>query len=353
VFSPSWESAQLELDRGKGQEFLRKAGLDVIPYEIFSDPKKAEKYVLMGQRRFVCKPYGSKADKAMTYVSKSPRDMIHMLRKWDKGGKFQGTAMMQEYVEGIEFGVAGWLGKQGFSPWFEEHFEHKKVMVDDYGPNCGEAGTAIKYVKDSTLAKELLMPLEQGLVKLGHTGSVAIGAMVDKSGSPRPLEFTMRLGWPSFDICQSLHPEAVQWMADLVDGGDSFEPYTETAIGMVIAMPDFPYNRMKESELTGVPLYNLHEDNEYFEQIMPVQVMSGMAPDDDGNEERCLVSAGNYLCVATGLGGTVREAARECLKVVKSLEIPNDPIVRTDIGEGLEQDIPKLQDYGFATEWTY
>jgi hypothetical protein len=46
VFTPSAESAQLELDRAKGQALFKKRGIRVMDYEEFRDFKKAEKYVM-------------------------------------------------------------------------------------------------------------------------------------------------------------------------------------------------------------------------------------------------------------------------------------------------------------------
>jgi phosphoribosylamine--glycine ligase len=353
IFGPSFAASELELNRGKGQEFLRKNGINIIEYETFSDYRKAEAYVREhADTTFVCKPDGDK-DKALSYVAKSAKDMLYMLRRWaelnrDKQGRF----MLQEKIEGVEFGVAGWLGSKGFAPYFEEFFEHKKLMNEDYGPNTGEMGTCCKYVEDSQLAKEMLLPLERELIKIGCTGSVAVGAMIDENGDPRPLEFTMRLGWPSFNICQSLHPEPCEWMVNLIDGKNTFVPSNSHATGVVMAIPPFPYPDKDEKKVSGIPIWHLDPKNEYRDYLAPSDVMLGMAPNDRLEDERCMVSCGDYLVVATGVGDSVRESARNSYKAVKSLEIPNDVIVRTDVGD-IEKDLSTLQGQGFATDWTY
>lgn len=252
--------------------------------------------------------------------------------------------------------IGGWLGPKGFSRYVEENFEHKKLMNDDYGPNTGEMGTVCKYTDESALAKEVLFPLEHDLVSMGCTGSVDVSVIVDENGDPRPLEFTCRLGWPSFNIVQALHPEPCEWMVDLLDGNDTFQPSLDHATGVVMAIPKFPYGKEDEKEVSGIPIYNLNDENEHFEHLCPSDIMAGEAPtmlDDALHDERCMVSCGNYLVVATGSGESVREATLEAYKAVDSLEIPNDVMVRTDIGSRLKRDIPKLQDYGFAQDWVY
>ena len=357
VFAPSWESADLELHRIKGQALFKKCGLKVVDYQAFSDYKKAEKMVMQTMGRYVSKPDGD-VDKALSYVSKSPADMIYMLRRWDSmaGNKGRGF-MLQEFVGGIEFAVNGWMGKNGFAKAIEESFEHKKLMPDDYGPNTGEMGTAIKYVEYSKLAEEVLYPLEDELIKIGHTGSVDVSVIMDEDGVPHPLEFTSRLGWPAFNIVQPLHPDPVEWMAHLLDGEDTFQPSLDHAIGVVMCIPDFPYSHLTKKEVSGIPVYNLDDDNEYRPYIAPCELMSGMAPAMEGDElvdnKRLMVSCGDYLVVATGCGDTVREAKKKAYDAVESLEIPNNIIVRNDIGDRCKKWLPELQEYGYATEWVY
>jgi phosphoribosylamine--glycine ligase len=356
VFAPSYESAELELDRAKGQKFLADHGVKVIPYKTFSDYGAAEKYVRETMERYVSKPNGDR-DKALSYVSQSPADMVYMLQRWKASQKnVVGQFMLQEFVPGIEFAVNGWLGKNGFSRFIEESFEHKRLMNDDKGPNTGEMGTAVKYVEESDLAKEVLLPLERDLIKMGHTGSIDVSVIIDENGDPRPLEFTARLGWPAFNIVQELHPEPCDWMLDLIDGEDTFVPLLDHAIGVVIAMPDFPYSKLTKKEVSGVPIYHLDDENPFRRYIAPSEVMDGKAPamvDDKIVDKRMMVTAGDYLAVCTGIGDTVREAQAMAYKVVESLDIPNSTLYRTDIGSRLKKEVPQLQQYGFAKEWTW
>ena len=364
VFAPSQQSAELELDRKKGQAFLEKHGIKTVPYQSFTSAAKAIEYVRKENRRFVCKPNNNQA-RELSYVSKSPADMIFMLQKWEEMKMIKGEFLIQEFIEGVEVAVNGWLGPSGFCQFFEENFEHKKLMNDNVGPNTGETGTAIKYVaqRDSALAKELLLPLEQDLVRMKHVGAIDVAVMVDDNGDPLPLEFTCRLGWPSWNIVQSLHPDPCEWMADLIDGLDTFKPSLDHAIGVVVFQPPFPYDDFikkcggkVKKETEGIPLYGLDQDNPHFDHISPCDVMSGKAPAMDGDtvvDKRLLVSTGDYLAVCTGVGDNVREAKVHAYQAVESLEIPNSVGYRTDIGDRLRKDLPHLQELGFCEDWTY
>src|SRR5271168_892143 len=46
VFGPSYEGARLELERGLGQQFLKKCGIRIADYQMFSDFSAARKHVL-------------------------------------------------------------------------------------------------------------------------------------------------------------------------------------------------------------------------------------------------------------------------------------------------------------------
>jgi phosphoribosylamine-glycine ligase len=84
--------------------------------------------------------------------------------------------------------------------------------------------------------------------------------------------------------------------------------------------------------------------------------MVGMAPQNDENgivERPSLVTAGDYVLVANGVGKTVKESREKAYKNVKKIEIPDCINVRDDIGEAMEHQIPALQEYGYAENWKF
>src|SRR6185312_3846374 len=113
ILAPSPEAASLELLRDKGQESFKSAGLDVMPSTSFEDYDTAIEFVKKNMKRYVSKPDGD-ADKALSYVSKSPQDMVSMLMRWKKTQKQKREFILQEFVPGIEMAVGGWFGSHGF-----------------------------------------------------------------------------------------------------------------------------------------------------------------------------------------------------------------------------------------------
>lgn len=355
IFGPGVEAAKLELDRDAGQQAFKKAGIDIMESIEFNDYDKAIEYVKKHMKRYVSKPSGD-ADKALSYVSKSPADMIFMLQRWKEMGKNKSPFILQEFNPGIEMAVGGWFGPSGWSKWFCENFEHKKLMAGDNGVNTGEMGTCLKYVEHSKLADEMLLPLTGLLKKMNYAGYVDVAVIIDKDGKPWPLEFTTRPGWPCFIIQTALHlGDPAQWMLDLIHGEDTLEVLEgEVSTGVVMAIPDFPYGNKKKEEVSGFPVYGvegfLHTD------IHLCEVKMGKAPiEEDGEikEGRMFVTAGDYILVATGTDYSVAGSSKRAYRALKKAEVPNSPMWRIDIGKRLEKQLEVIQEHGYADDWSY
>ena len=113
IIGATAESAQWELNRTYGQKIFEDHGIDVVPYKEFSDYDKAIEYVKKEDRRFVSKPCGDEPDKSLSYVSKSPEDMVFMLGRWKKRSTLKGKFILQDFIPGIEMAVGGFFGPGG------------------------------------------------------------------------------------------------------------------------------------------------------------------------------------------------------------------------------------------------
>jgi len=351
IFGPNCEVTEWETIRQRGQDVLDAVGVKLIPCHKFRRPAEAMAFLRSNPNRYVSKPDHDGGNKSLSYVGKSAKDLMYMLSYWEKNSSIKSDFVLQEFCPGIEVAVGGWFGRGGFSSWFLENFEHKKLMNGDIGVNTGEMGTVMQYRQDSRLAEYLLRPLEGMLYRARYTGYIDVSVIVGEDGVPYPLEFTTRPGWPLFQIQQSLHPDPCGWMFDLLEGRDTFSPSEKVAVGVILAIPDFPYSRLTKKVTSGYPLYgwdkippnNLHID----------EVKMGEAPGDDLEVEPIPVTAGDKVCTISGNARTVKGAQKAAYKHVKLLELPNSPMYRTDIGDRLKKQIPKLQSYGWCEGWDY
>ena len=352
IFGSNKHAAQLELDREMGQKALEMCGIQTLPFEVFESFDKAIKYVEQKNRPFVCKPWGGDPDKSLSYVPKKPADLLVRLERWKKDGKLKGKFMLQQMVTGVEMAVGGWIGPGGWAPWYNENWEEKRLMPDGLGPNTGEMGTVMRYTKDSRLFDLVLKPVAGLLMQLGYVGYVDMNCIIDEHGTPWPLEFTMRFGWPHFNLCMTLHEgDTAEWMLDLLHGKSTLECSTDVCVGAVMAFPDFPYNKRPEEQSVGYPINGvLAKDSR---SLRLSSVMRGPGIVASGTKRDTWLTAGTYVAIATGTGSTIERARKACYEQADRVTWANDKIMRKDIGCRLEKTLPQLQRQGFATGLKY
>jgi phosphoribosylamine--glycine ligase len=357
IFSPSIDTNRWEQDRQHGADIMEKAGIKSIPSTVFKNYDEAIAHVMKNPKRYVSKPIGD-GDKAMSYVSKSAADMVYMLQYWKKKNAYKGDFILQDFHGGIEMAVGGWFGLGGFSKYYCENWEFKKLMNDDLGVATGEQGTILRYTEESSLAEKVLKPLEDYLHALGYSGYIDVNCIIDDSGHPWPLEFTMRPGWPLFQIQQAVHKgDPAEWMLGMLDGKDMLKVSKDIACGVVISIPDYPYSRLTKKECSGYPLFGIVEED-VTKNIHLSEVQWGKAPCMKDGEvklnEPMYVTSGDYVMTVSGTGKTVSEASDSCYKTIKKkVEIPNSIMYRTDIGHRLEGQIDGLHSNGYCKDLEY
>ena len=352
VFAPSPESAKLEISRKDGMRLLEKCGIECVPYKTFASMADAEKHVRKTEERFVFKTLGDNEDKSLTYVSKSPADLIAWMQRTPPP---KGEVMLQSFVKGIEMGVSRFMGSKGWVGQYNESFEHKKLMPGNYGPNTGEMGTIAYFTPESKLGNETLGKLEEELLKRGHRGDTALGFMIDEAGKPWPTEWTCRLGWPIANMMLgATKGDPVVWMRDALDGKDTTTFSEDIGCCLILAHGDFPHGNFTKKQVAGVPVYGVTRGTlpHLHPQAVQLMTLPAMITEDKVKDKEMWATAGDYVAVIDGFGKSVSQAAKRAYSTVEKLHIAN-PIVRDDVGEALEHQLPKLHAMGYATHCNY
>lgn len=177
----------------------------------------------------------------------------------------------------------------------------------------------------------------------------------EKDGTPWPMEWTARPGYPMWNIQQPLHKgDPAQWMLDCVQGKNTLEVEEKTCVGVVMANADFPFNQRDEEDYLDFPI--LTEDTD-IDHIHPCEVkLSSTVKMIEGNLVENVPewgTAGSYILVCTGTGDSITEAKDKAYEQVKKIRLGNDPQYRTDIGERCEKALGKLQRFGYCKGWEY
>jgi len=343
VVGPCLYSDKLEMDRGFGQEEMKKAGMTVLPDWNFTSLKEAEAFVAKNPGRYVIKPSGKAQDeKALTYVGKSDdgADVIAMLQNYQKkwGGKIH-EIQVQTFAKGVEVAVGAWFnGKDFILPAFV-NFEYKKLMNDDLGPNSGEMGTMGMWLDHCPLYDETLKKMVPAMRASGYSGYLDINCIATKEAI-YPLEFTPRFGVPTIWLQMEGIKSKMGDFFEAMGTGKRFNLDTERGVQIcvVVAVAPFPY-----------------EDPEAFKKYSADKELEIKAPKMDGiylsdvkkvDGRYKLAGNSGYACVCVGKGLTMEEAKEEVYKRVKSVSLP-DAFYRTDIGHRWHKDRDKLQAWGW------
>jgi len=334
---------------------MEKVGIETAPYQTFKSMQDAYKHVVKTKERFVFKTLGDNEDKSLTYVSKGPHDLLEWMdRIIAQKNEPKGDVMLQAFIKGIEMGVSRFMGSKGFVGQWNESFEHKKLMSGNHGPNTGEMGTIAYFTKESKLGEETLAKLEKELVKLNHTGDTALGFMIDETGKPWPTEWTCRFGWPIENMMLgSTADDPIAWMKDALNGKDTTSFKEDIGCCLVLAHADFPHGHDTKREVSDVPIYGVTRGNK--RHLHPQAVKIDPRWDMDGEKltkRPTWNTTGDYAVVVTGFGKDVKQASGRAYKTSEQLNLSND-ILRDDIGEGLEKQLPELHKMGYALHCNY
>lgn len=355
VISATKESAAWEIDREKGMQVLKQYGINVPEYRVFRSAAEGIAFIKQTMGRYVSKPVGDgDADRALSYCSKGPADLIFMLERWQKLGRIK-PYMLQKFASGIEFAVGVFVGPNGYASNWCENFEHKKLMPGDIGINTGETGTVLKFTEKSKLASKTIKKFEEEIVKTGHIGYLDLNCIIDEFGDIHPLEWTCRNGWPTFNIQSNFFEgDPVEWLKTLADGGKP-PPFgtANTAVGAVLFIPDFPYSSLTGREVCGFPIRGLEGD--MLEWFHICSVMKDNVPVEEGDAivtKEMMCSAGDYIGVAVGVGDTVTGAREKLYRRLDRLDV-SGKMYRNDIGCRLRRQLPELQRLGYATSFKY
>lgn len=354
IFGTNEAGGRMELDRQNGIDILKRSGIKTIPHQTFDNYDDAAEHVRKTKKAYACKPMGDVA-KELSYVSKTPDDMLFKLSTFKKLSKIKDEFILQEKVAGIEMAVGGWFGPGGWSRYICENFEEKKLMNDGLGVNTGEQGTTLRYTESSKLFDEVLEPVGDYLHAIGYVGYVDMNVIVTEDGFPGPMEFTTRFGYPCWLIQQYLHKgDPVNWMADLLEGRDTLKVYDGTAVGVVVSHGDYPKCKAVGDEVEGFPLFGLTK--KVRESFYFCDVKNGSVERLVGGSFKMVqqpVTAGSYIGIARGRGANVEEARCEAYETAKAIDLPSNKMYRTDIGKRLEKELPKLHKMGYAKGLNY
>src|SRR3984885_2941506 len=165
-------SDRLEDDRSFGQEELKKAGVNIIPYGEFFSFDDAIESVQQNPGRYVIKPSGEAQNvKRRLFVGEEHdgQDVIRMLEAYKKAFADEiKVFQLQRRMVGVEVAVGAWFNGEGLDYPVHINFEHKNLFPGDIGPPTGEMGTSMIWSCPNQLFNQTLLKMEPKLAEDGY-----------------------------------------------------------------------------------------------------------------------------------------------------------------------------------------
>lgn len=343
VIGPSEYSDKLEEDREFGQQEMARVGMTTLPHWNFFDYEEAIEFLKKNPGRYVFKPSGSVLtdQKGILFIGhdESGSDLIEVLTHnkatwFKKYKKFQ----LQKFVQGVEVAIGAFFNGKDFIHPININFEHKKLFPSDIGPHTPEMGTLMYWGNPNPIFKATLEKMRGSLVQSNYTGYIDINCIANNTDI-YPLEFTARFGYPTISTqLEGILTPAGEWLLKLAKG-EQFDLRTKKGfqVGVVVAVPPFPYNDKKAAEIykdlsiifKGPNLDGIHLGDVKFV-----------------NENWHLAGSSGYALVVTGSGITVAEARKMAYNRIDNIILQNK-FYRTDIGIRWNTDSDRLQSWGY------
>lgn len=337
---------RLEDDRSFGQEELKKAGVNIIPYREFTNFDDAIEHVKQSPSRYVIKPSGEAQNVKRRLFVGEEDDGADVLRVLDSYKRTLAEEIpvfqLQKRVTGVEVAVGAFFNGHRFAEPVNINFEHKKLFPGNLGPSTGEMGTSMFWSAPNKLFNQTLKKMERALARERYVGYVDLNCIVNANGI-YPLEFTSRFGYPTIFIQQEHMSTPIgELFHGLAEGSlDRFKVKSGFAVGVRVIVPPYPFDDEKTFD-------EISRDAVVFFKKGPRE---GVHIEDAKlvNGEWLVAGTSGVVLTVVGLGATMQQAKANAYARLKNILIPN-MYYRDDISDRWSEDSDRLHTWGYLRE---
>jgi len=328
-FGPTRAAAALEASKAFTKAFLERHGIPTAAYRSFDDLDAAAAYIRERGAPLVVKADGLAAGKGVTVARTLDEALVaaeEML-----GGAFGDAGariVVEDFLEGEEASFIALVDGEQVLPLASSQ-DHKARDAGDRGPNTGGMGAyspapAVTPEVHRRILEEVVHPTVSGLAAEGrrYTGFLYAGLMIGDDGTPRVLEYNVRLGDPEAQpILMRLRSDLVDLLEVALDGrlGASQADWDpRPALGVVLAAEGYPGRYDRGHVISGLPAADDTERKVFH---------AGTDLDDAGN----VITAGGRVLCACALGEHLAEAQQRAYALADGIHWEGC-FYRTDIG---------------------
>ncbi len=251
-FGPRRIAAQLEGSKAFAKDFLIRHNIPTARYAVFHDVTPALNYVRANGAPIVIKADGLAAGKGVVVALTlaDAEQALHDMLGAHSLGDASSRVVIEEFLEGEEASYIAVCDGRNALPLATSQ-DHKRLLDNDLGPNTGGMGAyspapVVTPEIEQRILRDIIEPTLAGMAAEGapFIGFLYAGLMIDKDGSPRVIEFNVRLGDPETQpIMMRLNSDLVDVIDAALDGRldrTSIGWSTRPALGVVLAAHGYP-----------------------------------------------------------------------------------------------------------------
>lgn len=252
IFGPRAIAAQLEGSKAFAKDFLQRHNIPTSRYAVFTELNPALAYVREHGAPIVIKADGLAAGKGVV-VALTLADAelaLHDMLGAHSFGDASARVVIEEFLEGEEASYIVMSDGSHALPMASSQ-DHKRRDEGDLGPNTGGMGAyspapVVTPEVEQRILDEVIGPTLRGMAAEGapFIGFLYAGLMIDKSGTPRVIEFNVRFGDPETQpIMMRLKSDLVELIQSALDGRlDSTTARWDSrpSMGVVMAAGGYP-----------------------------------------------------------------------------------------------------------------
>ena len=341
IIGPTRPAAFLESSKHFAKKFMQRHNIPTAKYEAFAhvDVDDAMKYLdNVDPKTIVIKASGLAAGKGVILPDNTieAKEVVRNMLDGTMFGPAGEVVVIEQRLQGTEASIIVLTDGRTFFP-FDSVKDHKRLLDGDNGPNTGGMGAyspnpIITPELYTRITNEIIQPTLDGMNAEDRrfTGFLFIGLMIEPDGSPKVIEYNVRLGDPEtqvllprlnidfallcYKVCQRTAP--IGW--NDVDG----DTWGDPAVGVVMASEGYPGLHVVDKELSGTQA--LSNSTPFF---------AGVGLKHPGIDPASpLVTTGGRVMTLVSQGKTLKEAQQAALAAADWMAWEGCQY-RTDIGE--------------------
>ncbi|MBR1896040.1 MAG: phosphoribosylamine--glycine ligase [Pyramidobacter sp.] len=330
VFGPSKAGAMLEASKEFSKNFMARHNVPTAKFFVCRTVDEAEKALAQFEPPYIVKASGLAAGKGVFVepTLEGARSAVQQLLVEKKLGSAGDTLVIEEALPGRELSLMVITDTKDFR-LLSTSQDHKRLKDGDEGPNTGGMGAyaPAPWVSDDLMTRALREVIEPSVAALraeglDYRGVLYVGLMIAPDGTPKVLEYNVRLGDPETEVLLPLFEGDWVDLCWHVAHGDlaSFEWKKETqcSLCVICASGGYPTGKSAPAAISGLEAANAVEG---------VTVYHCGTSDQNGT---VMATGGRVLCVSA-VAPSLEQAKARAYEAVSKISFDGMQY-RRDIG---------------------